>query len=111
MLTLGYVLHGVTFLSLRCHRKKRLDALLLLPALQLALSLLDGHHDLSAEDLAMGVSLSHVTAIVVPILGAALWTQLGYKFPFLFGTIFVVLSLISTQRIDKSKESLEHFRT
>jgi predicted MFS family arabinose efflux permease len=64
-----------------------------------------------APSLAMGVSLSHVTAVVVPIAGAALWSQLGYKFPFLFGTVFVLLSLIYTQKIDASKHELEHFRT
>lgn len=53
-----------------------------------------------APSLAMGVSLSHLTAIVVPVVGAALWTRLGYQFPFLFGTIFVVMSLIATQKID-----------
>ena len=54
--------------------------------------------------LAMGVSLAHVTAIVVPVFGAALWDQLGYRFPFLFGTIFVVLSLYFTQKIDVEKQ-------
>ena len=54
--------------------------------------------------LAMGVSLAHLTAIVVPVFGAALWDQLGYRFPFLFGTIFVVLSLYFTQKIDVEKQ-------
>ena len=54
--------------------------------------------------LAMGVSLAHLTAIVVPVFGAALWDQLGYRFPFLFGTIFVVLSLVFTQKIDVAKQ-------
>lgn len=54
--------------------------------------------------LAMGVSLAHVTAIIVPVFGAALWDQLGYRFPFLFGTIFVVLSLVFTQKIDIDKQ-------
>ena len=39
-----------------------------------------------APSLAMGVSLAHLTAMVVPIIGAALWQRLGYQFPFLFGT-------------------------
>jgi MFS family permease len=53
-----------------------------------------------APSLAMGVSLAHVTAIVVPVVGAALWAQLGYKFPFLFGTVFIIISLFLTQKID-----------
>ena len=52
----------------------------------------------------MGVSLAHLTAIVVPVIGAALWSRLGYQFPFLFGTVFVVLSLILTQRIDANTQ-------
>jgi hypothetical protein len=54
--------------------------------------------------LAMGISLAHVTAIVVPVFGAALWDQLGYRFPFLFGTIFVIMSLVFTQKIDIEKQ-------
>jgi hypothetical protein len=54
----------------------------------------------------MGVSLAHVTAIVVPVFGAALWDQLGYRFPFLFGTIFVILSLVFTQKIDVAKQRI-----
>jgi predicted MFS family arabinose efflux permease len=59
-----------------------------------------------APSLAMGVSLAHLTAIVVPVFGAALWDQLGYRFPFLFGTIFVLGSLYFTQKIDVEKQRL-----
>jgi MFS family permease len=59
-----------------------------------------------APSLAMGVSLSHLTAIVVPIFGAALWDRLGYQFPFLFGTIFIFLSLYSTQKIDVERQRI-----
>jgi hypothetical protein len=57
-----------------------------------------------APSLAMGVSLAHVTAIIVPVVGAALWAQLGYKFPFLFGTVFIFISLFLTQKIDVEKQ-------
>ncbi|MCC6934950.1 MAG: hypothetical protein IT333_00430, partial [Thermomicrobiales bacterium] len=53
-----------------------------------------------APSLAMGVSWAHVAAVAVPVFGAALWTQLGYQFPFLFGTAFVLLSIYYTQKID-----------
>lgn len=53
-----------------------------------------------APSLAMGISLAHLTAIVVPIVGAALWARLGYQFPFLFGTVFIFISLWLTQKID-----------
>ncbi|MGI8476935.1 MAG: MFS transporter [Thermomicrobiales bacterium] len=59
-----------------------------------------------APSLAMGVSLSHLTAIVVPVFGAALWNQLGYQFPFLFGTLFIFLSLYATQKIDVVRQRI-----
>jgi hypothetical protein len=52
----------------------------------------------------MGVSLAHLTAVVVPIIGAALWQRLGYQFPFLFGTLFIFFSLWLTQKIDVAKQ-------
>ena len=70
-----------------------------------------------APSLAVGVSLAHLTAVVVPVVGAALWERLGYQFPFLFGTVFIFVSLWLTQRIDVERQrvpgspsapSLEH---
>jgi hypothetical protein len=52
----------------------------------------------------MGVSLAHLTAIVVPIIGAALWARLGYQFPFLFGTVFIFISIWLTQKIDVARQ-------
>jgi MFS family permease len=57
-----------------------------------------------APSLAMGVSLSHMTAVVVPIVGAALWQRLGYQFPFLFGTVFIFISIWLTQKIDVANQ-------
>jgi predicted MFS family arabinose efflux permease len=57
-----------------------------------------------APSLAMGVSLAHLTAVIVPIVGAALWQRLGYQFPFLFGTIFIFISLWLTQQIDVARQ-------
>ena len=59
-----------------------------------------------APSLAMGVSLAHLTAIVVPIIGATLWARLGYQFPFLFGTVFIFISLWLTQKIDIPKQRI-----
>jgi predicted MFS family arabinose efflux permease len=64
------------------------------------------HSEDLTPSLAMGVSLAHLTAIVVPVFGAALWDQLGYRFPFLFGTIFVLGSLYFTQKIDVAKQRI-----
>jgi hypothetical protein len=59
-----------------------------------------------APSLAMGVSWAHVAAVAVPVAGAALWTQLGYQFPFIFGTSFVLLSLWFTQKIDVARQRI-----
>ncbi|MEX1158893.1 MAG: MFS transporter [Thermomicrobiales bacterium] len=60
-----------------------------------------------APSLAMGVSWAHVAAVAVPVVGAALWTQLGYQFPFLFGTSFVLLSIWFTRKIDVPRQRLQ----
>jgi predicted MFS family arabinose efflux permease len=57
-----------------------------------------------APSLAMGVSWAHVAAVAVPVAGAALWSQLGYQFPFIFGTVFVLLSIYFTQKIDVARQ-------
>jgi predicted MFS family arabinose efflux permease len=57
-----------------------------------------------APSLAMGVSLAHLTAVIVPIIGAALWQRLGYQFPFLFGTVFIFISIWLTQKIDIARQ-------
>jgi predicted MFS family arabinose efflux permease len=57
-----------------------------------------------APSLAMGVSLSHLTAIVVPVVAASLWSKLGYQFPFIFGTVFIFGSLYLTQKIDVARQ-------
>ena len=57
-----------------------------------------------APSLAMGVSLSHLTAIVVPVVAATLWDRLGYQFPFIFGTVFIFGSLFLTRKIDVARQ-------
>ena len=39
-------------------------------------------------------------------VGAALWQRLGYQFPFLFGPIFIFISLWLTQKIDIPKQRI-----
>ncbi len=54
--------------------------------------------DLSPS-LAMGVSTSHMAAIVIPITAGVLWQTFGYEVSFFFGACFVVMSLFFTQKI------------
>jgi MFS family permease len=57
-----------------------------------------------APSLAMGLSLAHMTAVVVPVFAASLWDRLGYQFPFIFGTVFIFASLYATQKIDVARQ-------
>lgn len=112
MLTIGYGLHLVVFLGFALSRN-----LWFLYATFLGYNFLFlfsigtttylrkicRREDL-APSLAVGVSLAHLTAVVVPIVGAALWERLGYQFPFLFGTAFIFVSLWLTQRIDVERQ-------
>jgi MFS family permease len=49
--------------------------------------------------LAMGTTMNHVAAVIVPVTGGLLWKAYGYRLPFLFGIGVVILSLIATQVI------------
>lgn len=54
--------------------------------------------DLSPS-LAMGVTMNHAAAVVIPITGGMLWQTFGYQVSFLFGAFFVFLSVLVTQLI------------
>ena len=112
MLTVGYTMHLIVFLGFALSRNVWLLYLTYLGYNFLFLFSIGTttylrkicrREDL-APSLAMGISLAHLTAIVVPIVGAALWTRLGYQFPFLFGTLFVLLSIALTQKIDVARQ-------
>ncbi|MGH2551354.1 MAG: MFS transporter, partial [Thermomicrobiales bacterium] len=81
VLTVGYILHGVTFLGFALSNNVwMLYGFYILYNFLFLFSVgtttylrkISRREDL-APSLAMGVSLSHVTAIVVPIVGSALW--------------------------------------
>jgi len=50
-----------------------------------------------SPSIAMGVSMMHVAAVVVPITGSLLWQVFGYQMVFLFGFVFIALSVVATQ--------------
>ncbi len=52
-----------------------------------------------SPSLAMGVSMMHVAAVIVPIVGSLLWQSFGYQMTFLFGFVFIVVSVVATQYI------------
>jgi MFS family permease len=59
------------------------------------------------SSLAMGTTMNHVAAVVMPVLGGTLWKVLDdYRIPFWIGFGVVFLSLLAVQRIPKPHRSL-----
>jgi MFS family permease len=118
VLSVAYVLHFVVFLGFAFSQNVWMLYFFYLGYLWLFLFYVGtttylrkiAHREDVPASLAMGVSLAHLTAIIVPIIGAALWSRLGYQFPFLFGTVFCVLSLYLTQKIDIPRQRIANQR-
>jgi MFS family permease len=54
--------------------------------------------------LAMGVTMNHVAAVSLPILGAFVWQQTGnYQLPFYLGMGLAVMALIATRKLPEGK--------
>ena len=62
--------------------------------------------------LAMGVTMNHVAAVSVPLIGGLAWESFGYQIIFIGGAVFTLISLICTQwmrvgggpgKLDRSK--------
>lgn len=51
--------------------------------------------------LATGTTMMHIPALVVPILGGALWNLYGFEVPFLLGAVFIVSSIAASQFIPR----------
>lgn len=49
--------------------------------------------------LTMGVSVNHTAAVLVPLIGGALWSKLGYQATFLGGSVVVAISVIAVLRM------------
>ena len=47
--------------------------------------------------LAMGVTMNHVAAVSVPLIGGFAWTAFGYQIIFIGGAVFTLISLVSVQ--------------
>ena len=53
--------------------------------------------------LAMGTTMNHIAAVVVPVTGGILWKTTGnYQIPFFIGIAVVICSLIATQYIPRA---------
>ena len=53
--------------------------------------------------MAVGFTINHIAAVVLPALGGLLW-MINYKIPFFTGIILSIFSLIFVQRINTKKE-------
>ena len=49
--------------------------------------------------LAMGITMNHVGAVTLPLVGGALYSSFGYRFPFYCGAGIALLSLVIAQRV------------
>lgn len=49
--------------------------------------------------LAMGQTMNHVAAVIIPITGSLLWSRFGYHAPFWAGVAAALVSLVLTQAI------------
>jgi predicted MFS family arabinose efflux permease len=47
--------------------------------------------------LAAGVTMNHIAAVTVPVVGFAMWETFGYHVPFIGGACMAVASLVATQ--------------
>ena len=55
--------------------------------------------------LAMGVTMNHIGAVTLPLVGGALYATMGYKFPFYCGTAIAAVSIVIAQAIPSRKPS------
>jgi predicted MFS family arabinose efflux permease len=53
-----------------------------------------------APSMAVGFTINHIAAVVIPAIGGALW-MIDYRIPFVVGAVFSLVSLIAVQRIPR----------
>jgi predicted MFS family arabinose efflux permease len=51
-----------------------------------------------AQSTAVGYTINHISAVVIPLLGGSLWL-LNWRLPFIIGAVLTVVSLYFTQKI------------
>jgi len=55
-----------------------------------------------APTMAMGVTINHIAAVIIPIIGGVIW-MMDYKIPFLAGAVLSVISLVLVQFIRRKE--------
>lgn len=61
--------------------------------------------DLS-PNISMGVTVNHIAAVLMPLIGGILWERFNYQVMFLLGAGIVLISIFFASRIKSSKEAL-----
>ncbi|MCS6861847.1 MAG: MFS transporter [Abditibacteriales bacterium] len=114
VLTVSYLLVAAVFLGYTLARSQAqvaalfcLDSSLLMfggIALQVYVRRIAKDADLTPT-LAMGMTWNHVSAVIIPLVGGILWTELGYRLLFQIGAAVVLLSWLAAQRMGPKEKS------
>lgn len=59
-----------------------------------------------APSMAVGFTINHIAAVVMPVIGGALW-MVDYRIPFVAGAFLSLGSLLAVQRIPKSQNIVD----
>jgi len=51
-----------------------------------------------APSMAVGFTINHVAAVVIPVLGGLIW-MIDYRIPFVLGAMMSIISLVAVQKI------------
>ncbi len=57
-----------------------------------------------ASSLAMGLTMQHAAAVVVPIATGFVLNYVGYQIPFLVATVFAAITIIITRKLDPANQ-------
>jgi predicted MFS family arabinose efflux permease len=57
-------------------------------------------------NLSLGMTINHIAAVIIPVVGGVVWETLGSRFTFLIGVVIVVLSLILVQWMRTERASV-----
>jgi len=59
-----------------------------------------------APSMAVGFTINHISAVIIPVIGGALW-MINWRIPFIGGAVIAILSLIFSQMITRQKHKLQ----
>jgi predicted MFS family arabinose efflux permease len=54
--------------------------------------------------ISFSVTVNHISAVILPILGGVIWEVLGFKATFLFGAVIVFLDMLFSLRVKTERE-------